>query len=90
MSDVTRRLDPRTHLNVSCPVGDTHAVKVQALAVIASQHAIAASIVEGLNDPGHSHESPRDPWPSTLTIDSALNAASRPLFDASGWERSSA
>lgn len=87
---VTRHLNSGSHVDVAGAVSDAHAVKIQTFAVVAAHHSVASSIIEGLDDTGLPHESPRDPWLSTLAMASALSAASRPLFDASGRERSRA
>ncbi len=88
--DVSLAVRAYADLDVTSAVRDFDAVKVKTLSVVTQQHAIAATIVEGLNDADDPHGLWRELWLNTLTIASALSADSRPLFDSSGSERSRA
>jgi len=80
----------RPHLDPSRPVPDRDTVKVESLAPVTHDGAVAAPLVEGRNDAAHDHGDPSEPWRTTLAISMALSAASRPLLVSSGRERSRA
>jgi len=81
MTHASLAVRPHSRLDVSSPVSDRDAVKVQALTIVTKEGAIASTIVEGLNHSLHSHGVAMDPWPNTLTMANALSADSRPLLD---------
>jgi hypothetical protein len=90
VSDASFALGTRTRLNVSGPIRDRDAVKIQVLALVTKEYTVAATIVKRLDDAQHTHEEAMEPWPKMLTMANALSADSRPLLVSSGIDRSSA
>jgi len=90
MTNATLPLHSKARIDSSRPVSYRHAVKVNMLTFITHDGPIATLVVKALDDPDEVHDDAIEPWRNTLTISSALSAASRPLFVLSGCDRSSA
>ena len=61
MTDTAFALCAHPCLDVSSPIGDRDTVKVEPLTLVAEQHAVAATIVKGLDVAHDSHELAMDP-----------------------------
>jgi hypothetical protein len=73
-----------------CAVDDVDAVEEETLSGLVGQVAVAAPIVEVLDDADDHAQPASEPWRSTDTISTAVRADSRPLLVSSGSERTSA
>lgn len=88
-TDATSRSHASAHGNHPGAIGYLETVKIKFLTGITLQYAVAAALVKINDDPTHLQELDA-PARKRSTISSAVSTASRPLFDESGIERSSA